>query len=383
MKMIIAVVIAYMSSVSLYAETSVWKISNENNVLYIGGTVHILRASDYPLPEAFNTAFEKSEIMVFETFSDDPDALLNDEQVKAFLEECNQLVVMVQENDELGRFLILSDRFSSMIARHPNAYSSINDETIQLTNEEREIRNEIIAMAVSIQKLWQNEDVIAYLERVQKILVMGAENEKIKIFINFMNPDYKSLDKVFSEETFDMLVSLCEKYDYPVMNLKYWRPYIAYSSLSMHVLNRFAQADGVDVFFLKKAKEHGKKIECFETDEFQYNLIANLGNEYGDSYYAYLFSEFESEQGVEEDFDQMINAWKRGEMIESMTYEREHFPAVYESMLANRNNAWMPVIENYLKTSPVEFILVGTGHMFGPDGLLTQLENRGYKIEQN
>jgi uncharacterized protein YbaP (TraB family) len=383
MKIIIAVVIACMSSVSLYAETSVWKISNGDNVLYIGGTVHVLRASDYPLPDAFDTAFEKSDIMVFETLSDGPDALLNDEQVKTFLEECNQLVVTVQENDELGRFLTLSDEFSSMITRHPNAYNSINDETIQLSNEEWEIRDRIFAMANRIQKQLENEDVIDYLERVQKILAMGAENEKINFFTRFMNPGYQSLDAILGAETFHILESLCDKYDYPVINLKYWRPYIAYTTLSMHVLSRFAQADGVDIFFIKKAKERGKQIECFETDEFQYNLIANLGGEYGDSYYAYLFGEFETDEGVEEDFDQMVDAWKRGEMIEIMAYEKEHFPAVYESMVANRNNAWLPVIENYLKTSPVEFILVGTGHISGPDGLLTQLEKSGYKIEQN
>jgi len=38
--------------------------------------------------------------------------------------------------------------------------------------------------------------------------------------------------------------------------------------------------------------------------------------------------------------------------------------------------------EIYLTTKPVEFIIVGMGHLYGPDGLLIQLKNKGYKIKQ-
>jgi uncharacterized protein YbaP (TraB family) len=89
---------------------------------------------------------------------------------------------------------------------------------------------------------------------------------------------------------------------------------------------------------------------------------------------------------MEAQFDRMVDCWRRGvenkEAADSDSYERENFPAVYEAMIAKRNNAWIPIIENYLNTSTVEFVLVGAGHMYGPDGLLTQLEKKGYKIEQ-
>ena len=38
--------------------------------------------------------------------------------------------------------------------------------------------------------------------------------------------------------------------------------------------------------------------------------------------------------------------------------------------------------ETYLTAEPVEFIIVGMAHVYGPDGLLTQLRNRGYTIKQ-
>lgn len=49
------------------AESSVWKAQKDNSVIYLGGTVHVLREKDYPLPAEFDKAYKASEIIVFET----------------------------------------------------------------------------------------------------------------------------------------------------------------------------------------------------------------------------------------------------------------------------------------------------------------------------
>ena len=49
------------------ADTSLWKVQLHNSATYIGGTCHVLRKSDYPLPEEFVKAYEDSDIIVFET----------------------------------------------------------------------------------------------------------------------------------------------------------------------------------------------------------------------------------------------------------------------------------------------------------------------------
>lgn len=48
------------------AETSLWRISKGNNQLYIGGTVHVLSQSDYPLPDEFEQAFREIGVLVLE-----------------------------------------------------------------------------------------------------------------------------------------------------------------------------------------------------------------------------------------------------------------------------------------------------------------------------
>lgn len=54
-------------AVCAMAQTTLWKVTHEGKVLYIGGTVHMLRPADYPLPTVFDKAFALADILVFET----------------------------------------------------------------------------------------------------------------------------------------------------------------------------------------------------------------------------------------------------------------------------------------------------------------------------
>jgi len=51
----------------LYADSPVWKVSKGDDYLYIGGTIHLLGKSDYPLPSGFEQAYAQAQKVVFET----------------------------------------------------------------------------------------------------------------------------------------------------------------------------------------------------------------------------------------------------------------------------------------------------------------------------
>jgi uncharacterized protein len=58
--------------------SSVWRITGSHGeTVYLGGSVHGLRSSDYPLPAAYNRAFEASSHLVLE---DSPDVSRNAEE---------------------------------------------------------------------------------------------------------------------------------------------------------------------------------------------------------------------------------------------------------------------------------------------------------------
>jgi uncharacterized protein len=66
---------AVLLSVTSYSRAAcVWKVTSAaGNVLYLAGSIHALQSTDYPLPSAYNRAFDVSERLVCEV---DPKALV-------------------------------------------------------------------------------------------------------------------------------------------------------------------------------------------------------------------------------------------------------------------------------------------------------------------
>jgi uncharacterized protein YbaP (TraB family) len=81
----------------------------------------------------------------------------------------------------------------------------------------------------------------------------------------------------------------------------------------------------------------------------------------------------------------MINAWKTGDAaaLEKMSLSSfDGYRGAYSSLIVERNNNWVPQIEACMAKPQPCFVVVGAAHLIGPDGLLTLLKKKGYKIEQ-
>ncbi|HEV3410022.1 MAG TPA: TraB/GumN family protein, partial [Chthoniobacterales bacterium] len=63
-----AALCCFVASTTANAGSPVWKVTSaDGGTLYVGGSVHALKRSDYPLPAAFNHALDNSSHVVFET----------------------------------------------------------------------------------------------------------------------------------------------------------------------------------------------------------------------------------------------------------------------------------------------------------------------------
>jgi len=54
-------------ALTLSAQTSVWKVTRGDSTLYLGGTCHVLRQQDFPLPAEYDLAYAASKRVYFET----------------------------------------------------------------------------------------------------------------------------------------------------------------------------------------------------------------------------------------------------------------------------------------------------------------------------
>ena len=66
-RILFSIILVLLICTQAIAETSLWTLQKGGSVTYLGGTCHLLRQSYFPLPKEFYTAYDASDILVFET----------------------------------------------------------------------------------------------------------------------------------------------------------------------------------------------------------------------------------------------------------------------------------------------------------------------------
>jgi len=69
MKKLLLPLLLIIGTSAAYAEAPkplLWKVSDANNSLYLLGSFHMLKETDYPLAKSTDLAFDDAEQMVFE-----------------------------------------------------------------------------------------------------------------------------------------------------------------------------------------------------------------------------------------------------------------------------------------------------------------------------
>ena len=81
----------------------------------------------------------------------------------------------------------------------------------------------------------------------------------------------------------------------------------------------------------------------------------------------------------------MEKAWKSGDSQGLHSIMNQSFadhPKQYERLVLQRNKNWLPVLEKILKENELTLVVVGAGHLVGPQSVVELLKNKGYKVVQ-
>lgn len=266
------------------ADSPVWKVTKDGNTLFIGGTVHLLTQADYPLPEAFEMAYQTSSIIVFET---------------------------------------------------------------------------------DFQKMQAPETQQALLRQVAY-------------------PEGISLKDRLDQGTYAVFVDFLKQRGLPEGNLVKFKAGMVSITLTMIELQRLGlTGTGVDQFFSLKALNDHKEMGKLETLDEQIAFIAKMGEGHENELIAYTMKQMKDLPAL---MKGLKAAWRNGDtrQLNKIGLEpmRKQFPDIYTDLVLKRNRAWMPKIEAMLQTPEIEFVLFGALHLAGEEGVLAQLEARGYKIER-
>jgi uncharacterized protein YbaP (TraB family) len=81
---------------------------------------------------------------------------------------------------------------------------------------------------------------------------------------------------------------------------------------------------------------------------------------------------------------EMVKAWKRGNVqeLETLLVGMGEYPELNQALVINRNNDWLPYIEQALQEKEPVFIVVGALHLLGREGLVATLQQKGYIVQQ-
>lgn len=194
----------------------------------------------------------------------------------------------------------------------------------------------------------------------------------------------KSLQTILTPDTFKLLDKYFSTISSDINQFVLFKPGFVISIMALIELQKAGiSGEGVDAYFEDLAVKEQKKITYLETAEMQFTMLSNLGKGYEDEF---IKSNLELNSSFTEFFQQTLDAWRTGNAarLESLINIAaiESDEKSYDALFTNRNKNWIPQIEALFNNTNKEFVLVGTGHLFGKDGLLELLKNKGYKVEQ-
>lgn len=199
-----------------------------------------------------------------------------------------------------------------------------------------------------------------------------------------MLTDGRTLDQIIAPELFAEVTKRAESAGLPMMAIQRMKPWLVAITMMVPTLQAagFKPELGVDRHFFDRAKDSGMKRQGLETMAYQLDRFDAMSPKLQEDL---LKSTLEELDTTVTSVKEMAQAWSFGNVaaIEKFTLgEMKEAPELYQRLLVERNNNWIPHVETCLKQNAGCFIVVGAAHLVGPDGLPTLLAKKGYKVTQ-
>ena len=142
---------------------------------------------------------------------------------------------------------------------------------------------------------------------------------------------------------------------------------------------------GLDAYFSAQAKLAKKPTGGFETGAQQIAFLDGMDRK---EQLQFIDEALTEAQEGQNEVEKLHAAWRNGDaagLWEGMAADmRRQYPALYQRINVERNDAWLPKIEQRLKQPGTDdtLVIVGALHLLGSDGLVEKLRARGYAVER-
>lgn len=199
-------------------------------------------------------------------------------------------------------------------------------------------------------------------------------------------PPGDDLYKHISPKTRAKLDAFLATYGMPGVLFASFRPWMAGITISTLPMIKAGlnPNDGIDMYFLNKAGD--KKVEQVESADEQLKLMASLPEAIADDWVSSAIDEAQTSKerwGKLQSYWISGNANKIDELVTDDQLNANADEKAFERRLReDRNPRMVDRLEKCLRSGDSCFMVVGTAHVVGKEGMVRQLQARGYRVEQ-
>lgn len=268
---------------SALAEPAAWRLTGRNGgEVTLLGSMHVLRATDYPLPPSVDALFDRAQIVVMELDLDDVDAV------------AQQGVILGAATLPPGKVL---------------------------------------------------RDVVTA-------------------------PVYRLAERRSRELGVDLAL------------LEHFEPWFVAVTILDQGMRKigFQPERGLEQYLVGKSRQAGKEILGLETLAMQIGIFDALP---ADSQQAMLEQTLQELDEADTAMVDLAVAWRDGKletMSDELLDDFDAFPGLYDTLVTERNTAWVTALERHLSDGRRYLVVVGALHLVGRNSVVDMLTARGHEV---
>jgi uncharacterized protein len=199
---------------------------------------------------------------------------------------------------------------------------------------------------------------------------------------NGVLPPDQSLFKALSPKDAELMGKLAQAYDVSPALLDRLQPWLAEIALAGAAYRRAGAdaASGVEKTIAAMATPKATR-RAFETPAEQIALLSGGAME---EQIASLHETMRDMDEKPDEFQVLVKAWIDGDTAaldrEALAPIRDATPGLFRRLVTERNARWTKALQTRLKGRGHTVVVVGIGHLIGPDGVPARLRALGYSV---
>lgn len=279
--------------------------------------------------------------------------------------------------------IAMADQAAPEDGGHPVSMWQIEggNNRIYLLGSVHVLREQDHPIPTAIEEAYQDAEILIMevdMDDIDQIEMAGLVSELGVI------SDGGSLQEYMGQELYAEAAEYASQLNIPIAMLGATEPWLAAITVEQMMLLRigFDPLYGIEFHLSAKAGEDQKEILGLETAREQLEILDELSLP---AQRSLLIQTLRESLNFEEDLNLLIRAWRHGDigfLEDTLLAEMQKYPELYETLVVDRNQAWVEKIKNLTTEEDDYLVVVGALHLVGEDGVPALLSKVGINADQ-